>query len=365
MTTDSLKSLIHLTCIDGLGHMRIRSLMRVFKDPAYVFTSSVQELCRIDGINMKIAEKILNYKPNSFVNEQIKKGESLGVTIITFWDDEYPFLLKKIYDPPVILFIKGTFTENDIDSIAIVGTRMPTPYGRNIAQKLAEGLAKSGITIVSGFAKGVDGVAHQSALRAGGRTIAVMGSGLDIIYPDVNKKMVSLFSENGVFVSEFPFGTKPDAVNFPQRNRIISGMSHATIVVEAGNRSGALLTAFNAVDQNRDVFAVPGRLTDKNSIGCLRLIRHGAIPVHDVDQILDALKNQLRHPKRPVQKEIKLDLSREERGIYNLLSDEPKHIDDILQQTSMDPSKALTILLSMELKGSISQLSGKHFVRNI
>ena len=282
--------------------------------------------------------------------------------ILTLWEKEYPSLLKKIYDPPIFLFVKGSMSKPDEDSLAIVGTRTPTSYGKRIAKDLSEGLASAGLTIVSGFARGIDTVAHRMAVTVGGRTIAVFGNGLDITYPPENRGLLPQIEQKGAMISEFPFGTKPDAGNFPRRNRIISGLCHGIIVIEAGNRSGSLLTAFNAVDQNREVFAVPGRLTDKMSTGCLRLIRHGAIPVENCQQILDTINPKLVNPIKPVQHELRLDVTGDEMAIYSILSNEPKQVDRIVEESKMDPSSVLTILLDLELKGMVTQLSGKLFV---
>ncbi|MFQ6674963.1 MAG: DNA-processing protein DprA [Fidelibacterota bacterium] len=363
MKRTDLKALLHLYEIAGLGPVRIRLLVDHFGSPARVFEASAKDIAALPEMDIKVAENIRRYERTDFGDSQIGEAERRGVKIVTLWDDTYPFLLKKIYDPPVFLFVKGTLVEGDHDAVAVVGTRAPTPYGQKVARALARGLASAGLTVVSGFARGVDAVAHDACLSAGGRTVAVLGSGLDVIYPAVNRRLVGPVTERGAMVSEFPFGTKPDAPNFPRRNRIISGLSHATIVVEAGNRSGAILTALNAVDQNREVFAVPGRLTDRKSDGCLRLIRLGATPVKDVEQIVRALNPRLKHPVTPVQRELKLDLNAEESVIYAALSEEPKHVDDIVDATELDPSRVLTLLLDMELKGVVIQLAGKQYIR--
>ena len=363
MKQRNLVALLHLIEVPGLGPARIRFLVRAFGNPADVFEASLRDLCRVDGIDLKVARNIARYESTSFAENQLAKAGKFGVRIISLWDAEYPVLLKKIYDPPVLLFVQGRFGDPDEDSVAIVGARMTTPYGRKVAKDLSEHLAAAGLTIVSGFARGIDTVAHQAAVSVSGRTIAVLGNGLDVTYPPENRKLLPMIKDKGCFVSEFPLGTKPEAGNFPRRNRIISGLSHGTIVVEAGTRSGALLTALNAVDQNREVFAVPGRLTDQKSVGCLRLIRHGAIPVENPEQILDILNPKLTYPAKPVQKELKLDLTKEETIVYSKLSDEPKHVDEIVEETKLNPSSVLTLLLSLELKGGVTQLSGKHFVK--
>lgn len=364
MKKRDLIELINLLDVRGLGPTRIQSLIHQFGNPQDVFKASLKELCQVGGIDMKLAQNIVGYSSSSFAENQFEQAQESGVGLITLWDDTYPSLLKKIYDPPVVLFVKGSLRKEDKDSVAVVGARRATPYGKKVTMELSGELAAAGLTIVSGFARGIDTWAHQAAISAGGRTVAVLGSGLDITYPAENKKIRPLVEANGAVVSEFPFGTKPDAANFPRRNRVISGLCHATIVVEAGDRSGALLTAFNAVDQNRDVFAVPGRLTDRMSAGCLRLIRHGAIPVESSRQILEIINPKLHTPLKPVQTELKLDLSTDEMAVWSVLSDDPQHVDRIIEKTKLNPSVVLTILLSLELKGAAIQLSGKQFVKS-
>jgi len=362
MNSSDLSALLHLLKVPGLGPTRIRTLVQVMGSPETVLSASVSDLCQAEGINMGIAREINNYSPTGFVEDQLTKADESDVRIISIWDDDFPPLLKRIYDPPVILFVRGELREKDADTVAVVGTRAPTAYGKQIADELSGELASAGMTIVSGFAKGIDTIAHLAALEAGGRTIAVLGNGLDVVYPAENRRYLPIFEDDAVFISEFPFGTKPDAPNFPQRNRIISGLSHGVIVVEAGSRSGAVLTALDSVDQNREVFSVPGRLTDPKSAGCLRLIRNGAIPVENAQQILNVLNPHLKVPRSPVQQKIRLDLEGDEAVIYKILSREPKHIDDISAECGLDSSLLLTVLLSLELKGAVRQLSGKMFV---
>jgi len=292
--------------------------------------------------------------------ERIQKKQ---VEVVTFWDPGYPVLLKKIYDPPVILYQKGQALQAEEDCIAVVGTRKHTPYGKQVVQNIVKGLVQLGLTIVSGLARGIDTLAHRETLKHGGRTIAVLGSGIDVIYPAENRSLASAISKQGTIISEFELGAKPDAGNFPQRNRIISGLCQATIVVEAGHHSGAILTALNAVDQNREVFAVPGRITDAKSVGCLRLIRNGAIPLENADQVLEHIQAKMFKPPRPQQQQLRLDLNQTERKLWEVLSSEPKHIDEIVAASQMDVTQVLATLLGMELKGAVLQLSGKQFVR--
>lgn len=362
MQTDQLIHLLNLLNIKGIGPSRIRSLISQYHQPHTVFQLSQEKLCQVNGIDVGLAQKICAYSDYSYGKKILKSVRSINGFITTYWDQAYPVLLKKIYDPPVILFCMGQELEQQEDSIAVVGTRKLTAYGRTVTISLVKELVKSDLTIVSGLARGIDTIAHQTAVQQGGRTIAVLGSGIDVIYPPENRKLADRIREAGTIISEFPPGTKPDAGNFPQRNRIISGLSHATVVVEAGNRSGAILTALNAIDQNRDVFAVPGRITDKQSVGTLRLISHGAVPAIDGTGILNNLESRLFKPRVARQQKLNLDLTDDEHKVYKYLSHDPIHIDDLATRTGLEITVLLTILLQLELKQAVVQLSGKNFV---
>ncbi len=355
-------AIINLLNVPRIGPQRVRKLVSAFPEVPEIFSLTIQQLCTAEGIGLENAESISGYKDFDYGKREFAKAEKLGVSIISFWDETYPFLLKKIFDPPVLLYTKGRDLSHKEDGIAVVGTRAVTSYGRSVTKVLVKELVTKGLTIVSGLARGVDTVAHQTTVKNKGRTIAVLGSGLDRIYPPENRKLASEIEERGTLVTEFAFGTKPDAGNFPMRNRIISGLSHGTVVIEAGNRSGAILTALNAVDQNREVFAVPGRIYDKQSQGCLRLIRNGAVPVGKAGQIIKQLGNRLFKPLSPIQQTIELDLTPEQSRVVKHLSHDPIHVDDLALKTELDITKLLTILLELELTGIVQQLSGKQFV---
>jgi len=363
MKNSSLIKILNLLKVKGLGPQRVRTIISHFGIEAEIFSLSSEELCAAPNINLKIARAIHSYSDLDFGEKELERANKVGASIVAFWDKDYPTLLKKIYDPPVILYVKGNSLKKEDDCVGVVGTRNITPYGKKVTTSIVSDLVSSDLTIVSGLARGVDSFAHHTAVKAGGKTIAVLENGIDFVYPSENKKLAESICENGSVISEFSIGTNPDAGNFPQRNRIISGLSHGTIVVEAGNRSGAILTALNAVDQNREVFAVPGRLIDKMSVGCNRLIRNGAIPVESSEQILDHITNQLFNPRNPVQQKMKLHLSKEEHALVDLLEDDPKHIDDIVLISDLEITQALTLLLKLELKGAVVQLSGKQFAR--
>ena len=363
MKYNSLIRILNLLSVKGVGPQRVRFIISHFGVNTDYFTLSSEALCKAPGIDLKTARSVRQFSEWDYGKKEFDRTNRVGAQIISFWDEEYPKLLKKIYDPPVLLYVKGMPLQKEMDCIGVVGTRNITPYGKKITLSVVSDMVSSGLIVVSGLARGVDSVAHRKTVSEGGKTIAVLGNGIDFVYPSENKKLSEMIMEKGSVISEFSIGTQPDAGNFPQRNRIISGLSHGTIVIEAGNRSGAILTALNAVDQNREVFAVPGRLTDKMSVGCNRLIRNGAIPVKSGDQILDHIKNQLFSPKDSIQQKMKLHLTKEEHALIDLLEDDPLYIDDIVSKGEMEITQALTLLLKLELKGAVVQLSGKQFAR--
>lgn len=356
-----------LLSVERIGPAKIRSLLSKFRNLHNIFNASINELQEVEGISRELSSRIRKISSRrseikSFVEKELTKLDKIGGRIITVWDEDYPPLLKKIYDPPLILYVKGIFDEKDKYSIAVVGTRVPTNYGKLQTERIVSDLASQGITIVSGLARGIDSIAHTSALKNKTRTIAVIGSGLDVIYPSENKKLFEQISENGVVISEFPLGTKPDAVNFPKRNRIISGLSLGTLVVETGINGGAMQTARLALDQNREVFAIPGNLGVRQSEGTNLLIQRGeAELITSADDILTELELKL---KPVVGKNIpkpEKELNMFEEKIYNSLSNEPLHIDKISELTNLSTSDCLVHLLSLEFKGLVKQLPGKVF----
>jgi DNA processing protein len=280
------------------------------------------------------------------------------------WDEEYPEYLRKIYDPPPFLFVRGKIEQNDRFAIAIVGTRVPSPYGRLAAERFAHELCDKGIAIVSGLARGIDTIAHSSCLKAGGRTLAVIGSGVDVVYPPENQNLAEQIEMRGAIVSEFYMGTPPDAGNFPRRNRIVSGMTLGTLIVESPENGGAMITASTALDQNRELFCIPGNITEKNSIGTNILIRDGrAKLVLSVDDILAELGSALRPilKKAPTQPSVQLSVF--ELRILELLSSEPLHIDTLSEKSGLSIPDTLVNLLGLEFKGMVRQLAGKMFLK--
>ncbi len=366
---NDLRGLLLLQSVPGIGNQRIRQLVGKLGSVENVLSTTLSSLLAVDGVDKKLADKILWQKDSDFVEHQLKMLEAYKASALTFWNHAYPGGLKQIFDPPVLLFQKGSFLPEDSISIAVVGTRSPSSYGVQVTEKLTKELAKIGFTIISGLARGIDTIAHRTALKAGGRTIAVLGSGLDFIYPAENKKLASEIEKSGAILTEYHFGTKPDASNFPKRNRIISGLTLGTLVVEAGAKSGALITANFAAEQGREVFAVPGPITSGRSIGTNRLIKDGAKLVQGIDDILQELDLKLRALRKMETTKtgttVPKNLSTEEKRLWEILTDEPQHIDVLSQKLGAPSSQVLSLLLTLELKDVVKQLPGAYFVRQL
>ena len=370
----SIYDLLVLTQVPNVGSHRLRTLITHFGNPSSVLKASAREIVAIDGFTEKLASSIVHYirspkikEAEKYAERQLSKLNHIDSRIITIWEKQYPDLLKKIYDPPPFFFLNGELNETDKYAIAVVGTRSPSDYGARIAEKFAQGLVKLGIMIISGLARGIDTIAHNATLKAGGRTIAVLGSGLDVIYPPENKILSERIAERGAVISEYELGAKPDAVNFPRRNRIISGLSLGTLIIETDINGGAMITANTALDQNREVFAVPGHVGSKVSRGCHALIREGrAKLVEDIEDIVSELVTKLKPIlKKGENEELKPEpeLSLFEKSIFDIITEHPSHIDSIAETTKMSTADVLVNLLSLEFKGLVKQLPGKMFVR--
>jgi len=361
---NDLYSILSLVSVPGLGPHRIRSLVGHFGSSQAVLNAGIKELSQVENIDEKIAHNIKRKVDHAFANHQLSLIEKHKIKLITYWDKEYPAILRKIYDPPVLLYVKGSLWEDGENGIGVVGTRTASQYGRWVAERFGEDLARVGVTVVSGMARGIDSCAHRGAIKGGGKTVAVLGCGLDIIYPPENQKLYEQIAENGAVISEFPIGTEPVSAYFPRRNRIISGLSLGTVVVEAGGKSGALITAYMALDQGREVFAVPGSIRSFRSKGTHKLIKEGAKLVENVEDILAEIP-ELKVNKERKEKRgdlVKL-LSDKEKILWEVLSEEPLHIDKIALDAKMETSETLALLLSLELKNFVKQLSGMMFVR--
>ncbi len=363
--TANIRYWMALNSIKGVGSRTASSLLKRYKRPEKIFAASRKDFEEIKGLRAGAVEDILGFSNWRQVDREIEKNGEAGVCIATWEDACYPKNLLNIHDPPIILYIRGELDERDNISLGIVGSRNASAYGLEMAETFASRLGEAGITIVSGFARGIDTMAHKGALHAGGRTIAVLGSGLDVIYPGENKGLFGrIIRGSGAVVSEFPLGTRPDGVNFPKRNRIISGLSAGLLVVEASEKSGSLITAGLALDQGREVFAVPGNANALRSRGTNNLIKQGAKLVERPEEILSEIvpSGASLSPKRkkePVRK--KVSLSGLEEIIYASLEPGPLHIDEVAEKTAHPAPAVSAALLSLELQGIVRQRPGKLF----
>ena len=345
--------------VKGIGAARLRALLAYFGDAATAWQASPQAL-KAAGLNPKLAEAFLRVRAGVSLDQVWDQIQAQGISVLTWDDPGYPRRLKEIDQPPPVLYVRGALLPEDEWAVAIVGTRRVTPYGRQVSEEVAGMLARNGVSVVSGLARGVDAVAHQAALSAGGRTIAVLGSGVDRIYPPEHRRLAERIMERGALVSDYAPGTPPEGVNFPPRNRIISGLSLAVIVVEAGERSGALITAGFAADQGREVFAVPGNIRAPQSVGTNRLIQQGARPLLDHREVLEALDLTLVSQHRAARTALPAD--EVEAQLLAVLSQEPLHVDEIRNQTEMPIEKVTATLALMELKGMVRQVGGMQYI---
>jgi len=358
-------ALIALSLVSGVGPGRIRALLARFGSAVVALEASRKALASVPSIGPQTASAIATFDAHDAVEEQLRRAAQLGVTLVPVWERQFPRLLRQIYDPPAFLWVRGTLAEADQRAVAIVGTRRSSDYGRRMAHDFAFELGQRGFTVVSGLAYGIDAAAHQGALEAGGRTLAVLGSGADRIYPAKHTSLAKEIMQQGAVLSEYPLGAAPDAPNFPRRNRIISGLSLGTLVVEAHEKGGALITARMAVEQNREVFALPSSVHSRSGVGTNRLIQRGhALLVLSVDDIIEELGlAESAHPSTTTPPEPPEDLHPIERQLYDALEAEPQHIDTLCRTTGHDPSTALVYLLSLEFKGLVRQMAGKQFFR--
>lgn len=352
---------VALNMMEKVGPVTVRSLVQAIGSAAAIFEVSKQDLLAAKGVGVRLAEGIYRQCRRIDWQGEQDRAAAKGIHIITAMDPEYPEALAKIYDPPLALYVRGTLQEGDKHAMAIVGTRRGTHYGRDTAKRFASGLAQAGYTIVSGLARGVDTVAHEGALEVQGRTLAVLGSGMDHLYPACNVQLADRIAERGAVISEFPLARQPDKTTFPMRNRIISGLSKAIVVVEAGRRSGALITADAALEQGRDVFAVPGRIDNRYAEGPHGLIRKGAVLVRGVQDILDecgtlwggALSRATALPRELC------TLNEEESSLLELLGDGEQGVDELIRQSGLQASRVGSVLLGLEMKRMIRILPGR------
>ena len=390
MLSADTKSLIHLNLIPGIGNHTIRRLLTTFGSAEKSIAATSEELAQIDGLTPDVRQQLIDGRSHAPLAQELELIDQHQCHIVTINDDTYPPLLKQIDDPPVLLYIIGEFPLPDTLSVAIVGSRSPTEYGKTTSQQLSYQLAERGITVVSGFARGIDTCVHRGALEAGGHTVAVFGCGLSIIYPETNRGLAAEIIESGTLVSEFPMTMPPRGKNFPRRNRVISGLTMGTLVVEASERSGSLITARHAAEQGREVFAVPGQIFSGRSRGTHSLINQGATLINSVDDLLDALPqdytqilggksieppsakqpDKITRPqlveKRSTptpQPKANLNLTPDEQTVLSAMDADSVHIDEITRITQLPIGKVSSLLVMLELKGIVQQLPGKQFVK--
>jgi len=353
---------VGFTLIPGIGRARFSRLEQHFGEMERAWQASATEL-EMAGLDNRSIEAIMAIRPKIALDTEMEKLERYKVTVLTWKDEAYPSRLKEIYDPPPVLYVRGKLAPEDDWCLAVVGTRRPTYYGREVTEQIVGDLSRNRITIVSGLAKGIDATAHRAALDSGGRSIAVFGCGLDIVYPRDHAKLAREVMEHGALVSEYPLGTPPRRENFPLRNRIMSGLSLGTLVVEAGEGSGALITAGLALEQNREVFAVPGSVLSAVSRGTNRLIQEGAKLVRGANDILEELNLTMAVQHVEV-KEIVPATETESRILQILqnLSPEPTHIDEVGRQSRLPIAIVSSTLAMMELKGVVKQVGGMNYI---
>src|SRR6184192_2395297 len=357
---------IALNMLPTVGPVRLRKLLQVFGTPERVLTAKRGELRAVEGIGGEVADQIAAWQSTLDLAAELNRIRDFGATVITQESPSYPKALREIHAPPIVLYVWGDLQERDNHAIGIIGARRTTHYGTEAAKKLAYQLAYAGLTIISGLARGIDTAAHQGALAAKGRTIAVIGSGLSKLYPPENAALAEkIRSGNGAVVSEFSMEIEPDRQTFPMRNRIISGWSHGILVVEAGANSGALITASQALEQGRSVYAVPGHINAPSAIGSNRLIQQGAKLVMDANDILDDLQVLLPETKPSPQAAARPlpPHSDDERRIYDAIEATETSIDDIAAKSELPSGTVSSTLLGLELKRLVKQLPGKYFVK--
>lgn len=366
---ESKEALIALNLVEHVGPVRVRQLLEFFGEAPAILKASRQQLLQVRGIGEETAEAIANWETAIDLGNELKRIQDFGCHVLTQADEEYPEMLRQIYDPPIVLYVKGRLTAKDKNGVAMVGSRQTTHYGIEVARKLAYQLAYVGVTVVSGGARGIDTAAHQGALSAKGRTVAVLGTGINIVFPPENGELFERIAANGAVITQFPFNRNADKQSFPIRNRIVAGMTLGTVVVEANLSSGALITANFANDYGRQIFAVPGRIDSPRSKGCHELIKKGAKLCEGAEDILSEFEYLFPGSNRPPGPNETgvlpaLTLSETEQKIYDALSKEESTIDEVIRGSGLPSSTVSVALLGLEMKRLIKQLPGKLFVRN-
>lgn len=345
--------------VKGIGAARMRLLLDTFGDAQTAWEASPEAL-QDAGLGPKTTDTLVKIRSNVSLERIWENIEKQGIRVMIWDDDDYPVRLAEISQPPPVLYLRGTLSSEDAWAVAIVGTRRVTAYGKQVANEIATNLALNGITVVSGLALGVDALAHHAALQSGGRTLAVLGNGVDRVYPPENRRLAEQVIQNGALISDYAPGTPPDSANFPPRNRIISGLARAVIVVEAGKTSGALITAAFAAEQGRAVFAVPGSIYAPQCVGANLLIQQGARPYLNIQEVLEVLNLSQVTEQRAARAVLPGDAV--EASLFAVLNNEPLHIDQIRLQTDLPIEKVSAALVMMELKGLVRQVGGMQYI---
>ena len=358
-----LEACVALNMIPQMGPVRLRRLLDAFGSAEKILLARADQLAAIDGIPRALAENISHWQEFADPRAELKKAADLGAHVITAEDAEYPSALREIHDPPIVLYVRGHLTERDRNAVAVVGSRKCSHYATESAKKLSFQMAYAGFTVASGLARGIDTAAHQGALAAKGRTIAVIGSGLGELYPPENAELADRIAASGAVISEFPIDTKPDRQTFPIRNRIVTGLSFGVLVVEAGANSGALISANMAAEQGRTLYAVPGRIDAPAALGSNRLIQQGAKLVITVDDILDDLPLVFREkPDLPAAAPA-VDLTPEQQKILDAIGSEEMPLDSVIATSGLTAAVVSSTLLALEIRRLVKQLPGKRFVK--
>jgi len=350
---------VGLNLVKGIGAVRFQMLLDHFGDARTAWEASPATL-QSSGLSKKIVKNLVQVRASVDLHSIEGQLEAQQITLLTWLDEGYPRRLKDINQPPPVVYVRGEVTPQDEWAVAVVGTRRITPYGRQVTEEVAAFLARNGVTVVSGLARGIDSTAHKAALNAGGRSIAVLGSGVDRIYPDENRELAERMIERGALISDYPLGTPPEGTNFPPRNRLISGLCIAVVIVEAGHKSGALITADFAANQGREVFAVPGNIFAPQSKGTNRLVRDGAHPLLSPEDLLAALDLTMVTEHQSARTVLPADAT--EAALFEILGHEPLHVDEIGLLAKLPIAQVSSSLALMELKGMVRQVGGMQYV---
>lgn len=355
-----------LARVKGLGCASFKRLAEHFGDPTKAFSASPGELAEVPGLDRDAAHGLASFSDWAEVRKELKRALATGARLVPFGASDYPARLRTIADPPPVLYVRGEMREEDSKAVAIVGSRSASNYGIRITQELGRGLASLGFTIISGMARGIDGAAHEAALAAGGRTLAVLGCGVDVVYPPEHEGLYENICRNGAIVSELPIGTPPFSFNFPGRNRLISGLALGVVVVEATEKSGSLITAGLALEQGREVFAVPGEAGASRSRGTHRLIRQGAKLVEGVKDVVEEIAPQLLERAGSAREKAPLalpsDVGTEAKRVFGLIAERALQIDEVIEASGLAAARVSEILLDLEMRGLLKQLPGKRFI---